>query len=497
MLPEPPVLSQSPCTGPLATPPPKPRSALELPPLQEEASLVELVDIGLRNHPLTRKAWADARSAAGALGQANAAWFPQVGITWTQNRTMPPNLPTQVPSPPYTTYSPQLVASYLIWDFGGRNATIENAFQTLLSSGWNYSWTMQSVMFQIIQSYYNFLNAKALLEAYQDSLNDAKVTLEATEVAYEAKVNTIVDLFQAKAGFYQAKLQLVQQQGVLFIAKATLSTAVGLPPDVCLNVAKPKKRSMYQICCDIHQIMQEAKMCRADLEGIKASIRAQQANVDIQFSQLLPNLQAQFTGGRTYFHNNGHDQMDYSESIILNIPIFTGFSTINAIKQAEAQVDSLIANYQNQELQALLTVLTNYYNVNTALETYENSREAYIYSKEAFDAVLEGYKSGNKMIVDLLQAQSTLSSARATFIQSEFNWYIAIANLSYSRGTLISNKGSDTTCMSLKQIIPQDIKNIKIEKIFEENKSNLHLKEYFQKLLLDQTDKVLSLIYPK
>jgi outer membrane protein len=494
LLPEPPLLSQSPCSGPKAPPPPFPCDPLEKPSDVEAATLPELVDIGLRNNPQTRKAWADARSAAGQLGQANSAWFPQLAITWTGNRTMPPNLPTQVSSPPYSTYSPQFTASYLIWDFGGRNAAIESAWQSLVAAGWNYSWTMQTVMFSIIQNYYGFLGAKALLEGYEQSLNDAKRTLEAAEALNEAGVNTIVDVLQAKSQYYQAKLQVVQQEGQLATSRAQLSVAVGLTPEVCFKVAKPAKRSMHLICCDMKQIMKEATCCRADLEGVRASIKAQRANVDQQFSALWPNVQGQFTGGKTYFHNGGHDNMDFSESIILNIPLFSGFNTVNAIRQAEAQVDSAIAGFKNQELQALLTVVTNYFAVNTALETYENSREAFRYAKEAYEAALFSYKTGSKSIVDVLQAESQLNSARATFIQSEYGWFIAIANFVYARGVLISNEPSDGYCKSLKEVMPIDINQLRVEQVAEENDFKAKLKSMFLNSTTLQNEKILKLL---
>lgn len=497
LLPEPPLLSQSPCSGPKAPPPPFPCDPLEIPSDMEAATLPELVDIGLRNNPQTRKAWADARSAAGQLGQANSAWFPQLAITWTANRTMPPNLPTQVPSPPYTTYSPQFTASYLIWDFGGRNATIEGAWQSLVAAGWNYSWTMQTVMFSIIQNYYGFLGAKALLEGYEQSLNDAKRTLEAAEALNEAGVNTIVDVLQAKSQYYQAKLQVVQQLGQLATSRAQLSVAIGLTPDVCFKVAKPTKRSMHLICCDMKKIMSEAKCCRADLEGVRASIKAQRANVDQQFAGLWPNVQGQFTGGRTYFHNGGHDTVDFSESIILNIPLFSGFNTVNAIRQAEAQVDSAIAGFKNQELQALLTVVTNYYAVNTALETYENSQEAFKYAKEAYEASLIGYKTGSKSIVDVLQTESQLNSSRATFIQSEYGWFTAIANFVYARGVLISNDPSDGSCHSLKEVMPVDINSLRVEKIAEENDFKSKIKAMFMNSVTQQKENISKFISEK
>jgi len=441
-LPDPPILPVSKChSRPSACPPPYPCAPVAVPNIKNTLCLAELVDLGLSNSPLTRQGWANSRVAAANLGIANSAFFPSIAVPWTVTRSLPAEIPnTGSVAIPVTTYTPQLTVSYLLWDFGGRVGAMDNARETLIAAGWNYSWTVQTVMFNIIQSYYNYLSAIALLEADLQDLKDTEIAVQAAEAMFASGVNTIVDVYQAKAQFVNAEMTVVQQRGALATAKATLAVALGLPPDTCLSVSKPAHLPSERISCDIERMLAEAKCCRPDLEGLRAGIRAQEATITQQYSALWPTVSGQFTGGRTYVHKDGHDNHDFTESLVVNIPIFSGFSTVNAIRQAEAQADSLIAGFKNQELQALLAVVTNYFAVKTAIETFEYSTTYLMYAQEAFDAVLAGYTSGNKMIVDVITAETTLSNARSSYIQAEFNWFISIANLAYSRGVLISNE---------------------------------------------------------
>ncbi|MDR3624300.1 MAG: TolC family protein [Chlamydiales bacterium] len=441
-LPDPPILPVSKCHNkPLACPPPYPCAPVDLPDICKPLNLAQLVDLGLYNSPLTRQGWANSRVAAANLGQANSAFFPDIAVTWTTTRSLPAEIPnTGAIAIPVTTYVPQLTVSYLLWDFGGRVGAMENARESLIAAGWNYSWTVQTVMFNVIQAYYNYLSAMALLEADIQDMKDAEVAVLAAEAMFTSGVNTIVDVYQAKAQYVNTEMTVVQQRGAVETTRATLAVALGLSPDTCLNITKPEHLPVERISCDIERMLAEAKCCRPDLEGLRAGIRAQEATIMQQYSALWPTINGQFTGGRTYVHNDGHDNHDFSESLIVNIPIFSGFSTVNAIRQAEAQADSLIAGFKNQELQALLTVVTNYFAVKTAIETFEYSKVYLKYAQEAFDAVLFGYRAGNKMIIDVLNAETTLSNARSSYIQSEFNWFTSIANLAYSRGVLISNE---------------------------------------------------------
>jgi len=52
------------------------------------------------------------------------------------------------------------------------------------------------------------------------------------------------------------------------------------------------------------------------------------------------------------------------------------------------------------------------------------------------DLALEGYSEGLKSMLDLLQAQSSLSDARAKLIDSEKGLFIAVAELAHATGTL-------------------------------------------------------------
>lgn len=438
--PEPPVLPVTPCHDkPLACPPPFPCDPVIFPAIGKHVSLSELVDLSLRNNPQTRGAWANARVSAAQLGQANSAFFPQVSIQWTAQRALQASPQAGIIVPNFfTTYSPQLVVSYLLWDFGTRYAAMENAIETLIASNWNYSWAIQSVMFSVIQGYYNYLSAVGTLEVDKLNLKDTRVILAAAEANHHAGINTIVDVLQAKAQVVNAEMTVVQQEGAVETAWATLATALSLPPDIKFPVSKPAGRPAELVCCDVERMLHEAKCCRADLEGLRAGIKAQRYSVDQQYATLWPTVQGNFTGGRTYYHKQGHDKNDFVESVQINIPIFSGFSQVNAIRQAEAQVDSLIATYKNQENQALLTVMTNYFAVKTAIETFEYSKVYVEYAQKAYDATVTGYKAGTQSMVNVIQSQQTLFSARTGFIQAEFNWYTSLANLAYSRGALIS-----------------------------------------------------------
>jgi outer membrane protein len=341
-----------------------------------------------------------------------------------------------------TYYDAILSLTYLLWDFGGgRQSGVLSAKETLCSSAWNYSWTIQSVMINVVTSYWDTIRAKANLEAALADLKDAKTVLDVTLAKQRAGLATHVDVAQAQANYVKFELNLVAAKGMLINAEASLATNIGLEPNVPIRLGKPTTLEPTALSHDLDRLLHKAKCCRADLTSLKAAVKAQAYTVDVQKSKLYPTLSTSIFGAKVYYQGiGGSNGLDYSGNVDLNYPLFTGFNITGSIKQAEAQLDQMAANYKYQELTALLNVNNSYTSTVTSQESFVYAKEYLIYAKDSFDANLSGYKNGTKSIVDLISAETTLVDARSQLVESETNYYRSLANLAYTTGLLVSQE---------------------------------------------------------
>ena len=81
-------------------------------------------------------------------------------------------------------------------------------------------------------------------------------------------------------------------------------------------------------------------------------------------------------------------------------------------------------------------VWTAYQNLKTANASIEASRILLLSAQQSSDMALGRYKEGVGNIIDTLNAQSALASAKQQKIQSTLNWNIARATLAQSIGVL-------------------------------------------------------------
>lgn len=447
---EPPLLPLSPCV-PCIKPLPPPCSPCPVYPLKdEESSLSELVDIALHNHPLTKESWSKARAASAGVTISESSYYPTLDVDaelTKQRFSAFGNIGgngggTLVqPSGVLTYYDLVLSLTYLLWDFGGgRQSGVLSAKETLCSSAWNYSWTIQSVMISVVTSYWDTMRAKADLEAAESDLKDAKTVLDVTIAKQRAGLATHVDVAQAQANYVKFELNLVSAQGALKNTEAALATHMGLEPNVPVKLSKPTALEPTALSQDLSRLLTKAKCCRADLSALKAAVKAQAYNVDVQKSKLYPTLSGSIFGAKVWYQNLGSDGLDYSGNIDLNYPLFTGFNITGSIKQAEAQLDQMAAHYKYQELAALLNVNNSYTSTITSQESFAFAKEYLIYAKDSFDANLTGYKNGTKSIVDVISAETTLVDARSQLVSSETDYYRSLANLAYTTGLLVSQE---------------------------------------------------------
>ncbi|MGD9652098.1 MAG: TolC family protein, partial [Candidatus Dadabacteria bacterium] len=115
----------------------------ELKPDEEKLTLSQLVDFALINNPTTQVAWQDARAAAAVWAQARGLYYPQIG--GTANYAYARGGGSSTGSDPYREQYANvgLSLSYLLFDFGGREAQIDAARLALINANWNQNDAIQ------------------------------------------------------------------------------------------------------------------------------------------------------------------------------------------------------------------------------------------------------------------------------------------------------------------------------------------------------------------
>lgn len=420
-------------------------------------TVFELIDYALWHNPNTKKTWADARAAAFNVGVEKSYLYPSLSLketmAWitedgqggidssnlaslgiTSN-----NLPsTGTGSQNFNVLVTDILLSYLVVDFGGRTANIEAAKQTLYASNWTHNRSLQTVIVDVIDAYYNQINAGAIYLASLRTLEDAQFALDAAEKRYAAGVKNIADVLQARSSAAGAQLNVVDSKGKFLISKGKLARQVGLPANIEIEVdILPDNLEIEKVSESVEQLMCLARERRPDLAAMYANLLEKEAELKSAWSAGMPTITANIEVEDDYFINNTlFNGSNYAGALFLNVPIFNGFYYVNQMREARAKVLSAYADLQNKQYDISLEVLESYYNYQTAVENLVYSQEFLDSSTENYNVALANYKEGTGDILEVLNALKDLAQARSQFVQSRTDWLTSLASIAYTTGTI-------------------------------------------------------------
>jgi outer membrane protein len=400
----------------------------------ETFALPELIDAALSQNPQTRLVWAQAQAAAANWGRSRSSYYPQIdaGGGAAVGHLSP------LQSSNGKSYA-QIGATlnYLLYDFGGRSGKAEAARQALIAANWNQNQVISDVLRNVPQAYYVVVASKAQVTASEQALREARESLAATKLRKDSGVATIADVLQAESGEAQARLNLASAKGSVDIARGNLATAIGWPANKRFDIAQDAKSlPLASIGRDVDSLVAEAKRHRADLNAAEATVHQKEAELKAAKAAPFPKLSGGGVVQREITH--GPDFTSAYGTVSLQVPIFHGFDMLNQARAAKAQLDAAKAAFQIQEENVISDVWTSHTDVQTAREQVVASQALVASADESFKASLARYKAGVAQIVELLNAQSTLASARSQLIGARMNLATSYAALLHAVGTELS-----------------------------------------------------------
>ena len=393
-------------------------------------SLVEVTEAALCHNPQTREVYANAKVQAAQVGVARSLFFPSVTDTLsaTENKNRTTN---------YSNATNRIVASYLLYDFGSRDANFESANQLLRAASATQNATVQTVLLASVNAFYQVHASRAILNASIETERLSQESFKSAEAKYIAGVATPADKLQAQTSFANATLTKLRNEGTLKVAYGNLANVMGAPANINFQIADSKLDDIPELVDqDIDALIEQARLQRPDLMASEAQLKASLAKIEAVKADAKPKLR--IDASNQYDENLlGQTSQNTSQlGIFLSIPLFEGYKPTYLIRSAEATAELNASKRDQLKLQVSLDVWTAYQNLKTANESITASNVLLLSAEESSRVSLGRYKEGVGNIIDTLNAQSALANAKQQKIQSILNWNIARTTLAQSIGVL-------------------------------------------------------------
>ncbi len=418
-----------------------------LSPRRTTLDLADFLDLALSRSPDTRVAWANARAAAQSYGASKGLLYPELAIDVSAT-TLQTAATQGRSSVSQSVYGPSASLSWLVLDFGGRSGSIGAAREALLAADWNHNAAINDLTLRVAGFYYTYAANRALVVAQRATLAEAETNLQATEERRTNGVATIADVLQAKTALGQSQLTMQAIEGNLAVARGQLATSVGLSPLTEFDIdSMAGIGDIGAVAARVDSLIATALEQRPDLAAARALALQSRQEVRTAKAQALPSLLLTGNAGRTYVVDPTHHADAYTATLGLSIPVFNGFAWTYNARAAEALAEAAEERATGLAQQVTLEVYSAYHSLQTATLQVTTSQDLYASARQSADAALGRYKEGVGSLLELLQAQQALATARALLIGARLSWHTSLLQLAHD-AALLDDKGGSSLRMA-------------------------------------------------
>ena len=421
-------------------------------------TLAELIDIAQSSHPETRIAWDDARRAALAAGIARSAYLPHVsastigGPRSTHGDHDAGGLRVDGSSSGSGTVS-ALSLEWLLFDFGEREAVLEQAQQVAIGSNIAFTAAHQRVIHQVALAFYADAAARARVATAAQALVNARSIEAAAGERLRHGVGTVLETSQARLATAQAELARIQSDGRAQDARLALIAAMGVSPLARFDVEDVSQRHLPAASDrGVDAIVADALARRPDVLGAHAAEKASAAGIRAAEAAFKPKVFLSMTGAYGSGHldtnavppvnqqagtfNLGGEHWGSTVLVGVTVPLYDGGLRSAVLQQARAGADAASAISERVRDEAARQVVAAQNALDTSLATNDAASALRAAAQTGYDAAFDAYRHGVGTITALTAAATQLLQARDAAADAHSGALSAAATLAFATGAL-------------------------------------------------------------
>jgi outer membrane protein len=426
---------------------------------QKLLTLEEAVNIALQRNTMLQKSVNSIDSYESNVKAAYGNLLPTLGAQgnwqWSRSETKGGYLPLQ--NGGYLTlpdlrvisetrsYSVGAGTNWTLFDGLSNIATVSQSKNNLESAQLSLARLKQTIVYQTISNYYDIINAGELLKVKEEDVKWNKKNFETINERNKLGAVTLSDVYAQKVKVGNAELEVIKAKNSLETAKSNLLyyLALDVLDDYSFsdslssndkNIIGRHVDSNYQ---DLSDLVTKSLSTRFDYQSARLSLESALNGITIARGGYFPSL----TNSNSYYTysdnvNTLFQNRNYTVSLTLNVPIFSGFSTENRLQLAEVSAMNSKADLSDLERDIKRNIQKTYLDLQAAEKSLEVSKGNVVAAEESRRIQQEKYALGSGTLLDVLVANSDYLTAQTNLINAEYAYIILSEQVKYQLGVL-------------------------------------------------------------
>jgi outer membrane protein len=293
----------------------------------------------------------------------------------------------------------------------------------------------QEVVQRVVGAYTAAVQTAAQLKVAEEARETARAHVKLTRDRREGGLVVESDLLQAQVRESELEEMVIRAASGLDVARARLNLTMGLDPMAPL--ALPDRLALPQEQVEpLSDLVQEAAERRPDLHAASSSLEAATREARAARAQHMPDL-----GILGNVEANSEDFLgthgtNWTVMAAFRWSIFKGNETRARVAQANGTIRRAERAQELLRQSVSLDVIEAYHGLEAARQSLTVSRRAVEQGREGLRIVEDRYRGGLTTLVDLLEAETSLTRARAREVAAGRDVLVSRAALDLAVGRL-------------------------------------------------------------
>ena len=313
--------------------------------------------------------------------------------------------------------------------------------QQLLQAAAQYEAAEQDLLVRVSQAYFDVLTSEDSLAFVKAQKQAVGEQLASAKRNFEVGTATITGVRDAQARYDLTTAQEIAAENDVRIKRLALDLVVGL------QNAQPKRLANNTKLVEPPKDSVDAWVSQSEAASpaIKQALLAYEVaklEVDKATAGHKPTLDAQvsYSGIRNVdgsaTSTTASHVFNPSAAVVLNVPLFAGFSTMYRVREATALENKAQSDLEAAKRNTAQATRTAYYGLIAGLSQVKAYEAAEASSQSALDANKLGYSVGVNINIDVLNSQSQLYQTKRDLAKARYDVLVGNLKLRQAAGTL-------------------------------------------------------------
>ncbi|WP_337568068.1 TolC family protein [Mitsuokella jalaludinii] len=380
-----------------------------------DLSLQDAIDLALAQNTGLRITQKDEDVAKAALKQAKI----DNGLKITGNESLDTTLHRS--SHTKSENGIGVTASYPIYTSGKAEAAIDSSELGLKAAELSTERSRENLKLDVIKAYYDALEARRTVDVRQETVDKYQDHYTNVSQLYAAGSKARIDVIRSSVELSNAAQNLIKAQNSYEVNLATLRNYLNVDRSEPLNLTSDFSYDQFNI--DMDACIDYAYRNRKDL--LIDLYKYQQAENDIKAAKAdfgpSVTLSADPSWSHTFKPSTSFDS-DITAGATLSWNFWDNGLTRAKVQQAEASRDKAKLTLTKDQEDIDLSLRQAYYNMREAEKRLNSTGDAVKQAEEDYFIAREKYRAGEGLMLDIIDAQEALSTARLNYISAEYDY---------------------------------------------------------------------------